>query len=72
MEGAAVRVGSDRRCSLPASREPVLDAVKAASKNSVVTRRGLARTESECRMAEFDARYVSGVDKVVDKIEVRA
>ena len=46
--------------------------LRIASENAVVTLRGLVRTESERQMAEADAWYVFGVDKVINQIEVRA
>ncbi len=46
--------------------------LRVASKDAVVTLRGLVRTAGERRMAEADAWYVFGVDKVINQIEVRA
>jgi osmotically-inducible protein OsmY len=46
--------------------------LRIAAKNAVVTLQGLVRTESERQMAEADAWYVFGVDKVINQIEVRA
>jgi len=46
--------------------------LRVASKDAVVTLRGLVRTEGERQMAESDAWYVFGVDKVINQIEVRA
>jgi osmotically-inducible protein OsmY len=40
--------------------------------DSVVTLTGLVPKESEREMAEYDAWYVFGVDKVVNKILVRS
>lgn len=47
------------------------DQIRASTKNSVVTLEGIVRTEAQKEMAEFDAWYVFGVDKVVNKLEVR-
>ena len=45
--------------------------VRASSDNSVVTLDGLVPTEAEREMAEFDAWYVFGVDRVINRIVVR-
>jgi osmotically-inducible protein OsmY len=39
--------------------------------NSVVTLEGIAPNEDEKEMAEFDARYIFGLDKVINKIEIQ-
>ena len=46
--------------------------IRVGARGSVVTLTGLVPTESEREMAEFDAWYVFGVDKVVNQIVVRA
>jgi osmotically-inducible protein OsmY len=46
--------------------------LRVASKDAVVTLQGLVPTESERQMAESDAWYVFGVDKVINRIEVCA
>ena len=46
--------------------------IRAAARDSIVTLAGIVPTESEREMAEFDAWYVFGVDKVVNRIDVRA
>lgn len=48
------------------------DQIRVTTRRSIVTLQGLARTSSAREMAEFDAWYVFGVDKVVNLIEVRA
>jgi len=48
------------------------DQIRVWVRNAVVTLRGIVPTPSEREMAEFDAWYVFGVDKVVNEIEVRA
>jgi osmotically-inducible protein OsmY len=48
------------------------DQIRVGTKDSVVTLLGLVPKESEREMAEYDAWYVFGVDKVVNRIEVRA
>jgi osmotically-inducible protein OsmY len=55
-------------------KDPFVNAeqVRVGTQNGVVTLRGLVPTESEREVAEFDAWYVFGVDKVVNRIEVRA
>ena len=45
--------------------------VRASTDNSVVTLDGLVPTEAEREMAEFDAWYVFGVDRVINRIVVR-
>lgn len=54
-------------------KDPLVNAseLRAQSKDYVVTLSGLAATESEREMAEFDTWYVFGVDKVINLIEVR-
>lgn len=47
------------------------DQIRVSTKGSVVTLEGLLPTESEREMAEYDAWYVFGVDKVVNRIEIR-
>jgi len=48
------------------------DQISVSTRNAVVTLRGLVPTPSERDMAEFDAWYVFGVDKVRNEIDVRA
>lgn len=47
------------------------DQIHVSTKNSVVTLEGEAPSELQKDMAEFDAWYVFGVDKVVNKLQVR-
>jgi len=47
------------------------DQIRVGTKGSIVTLAGLVPKESEREMAEYDAWYVFGVDKVVNKIVVR-
>lgn len=46
------------------------DQIMVTSKNRVVTLHGLMASEAEQEMAEQDAWYVFGVDKVINKLEV--
>lgn len=46
------------------------DQIMATSKDRVVTLHGLVASEAEREMAEQDAWYVFGVDKVINKLEV--
>ena len=46
--------------------------IRIAARDSVVTLSGIVPTESERDMAEFDAWYVFGVDRVVNRIAARA
>jgi osmotically-inducible protein OsmY len=48
------------------------DQIRVGTNDSVVTLTGLVPKESEREMAEYDAWYVFGVDKVVNKILVRS
>jgi len=48
------------------------DQVRVVTRNAVVTLQGIVPTPSEREMAEFDAWYVFGVDKVRNDIAVRA
>jgi len=45
--------------------------VRVSTRNFVVTLEGVVPTEGEKDMAEFDAWYVFGVDKVINKLVVR-
>ena len=47
------------------------DQIRVTSRNAVVTLQGLVPTAAEREMAEFDAWYIFGVDKVVNKILAR-
>ena len=55
-------------------KDPFVNAeqIRVYVRNAVVTLRGLVPTQSERDIAEYDAWYVFGVDKVVNEIEVRA
>ena len=55
-------------------RDPFVnpDQIRITTRNAVVALQGLVPTASEREMAEFDAWYVFGVDKVVNDIKVRA
>lgn len=44
--------------------------IRVATHNSVVTLQGVVPTAAEREMAEFDAWYVFGVDKVINNVEV--
>ena len=48
------------------------DQIGVSTRNGVVTLRGVVPTPSERDMAEFDAWYVFGVDKVRNEINVRS
>ncbi len=54
-------------------KDPFIDATKTrvTTRDYVVTLEGLVPSEAEREMAELDAWYVLGVDKVVNHIEVR-
>lgn len=54
-------------------KDPFVDAtqVRVRTHDYVVTLEGLMPTQAEREMAEFDAWYVFGVDKVDNRIEVR-
>lgn len=45
--------------------------IRVHTRNSVVTLEGLVTNETEKQMAAFDAWYVFGVDKVINKLAVR-
>jgi osmotically-inducible protein OsmY len=55
-------------------KDPFVNAeqIRVAARNAAITLSGLVPTESEREMAEFDAWYVFGVDRVLNRIEVRA
>lgn len=46
------------------------DQIRISTRNRVVTLEGLVRNEKEREMAESDAWFTFGVDKVIDRIEV--
>jgi osmotically-inducible protein OsmY len=54
-------------------KDPFVDAtrMRVSTSDYVVTLEGLVPTEAERNMAELDAWYVLGVDRVVNRIEVR-
>jgi osmotically-inducible protein OsmY len=54
-------------------KDPFVDATRTrvSTRDYVVTLDGLVPTETEREMAELDAWYILGVDKVVNMIEVR-
>jgi osmotically-inducible protein OsmY len=54
-------------------KDPFVNAsrIRVRTTNYVVTLEGLASTEKEKEMAEFDAWYVFGVDKVLNKLDVQ-
>lgn len=54
-------------------KDPFVNAsrIRVSTRNYVVTLEGLVSTEKEKEMAEFDAWYTLGVDKVINKLEVR-
>jgi len=60
--------------ALVLDRDPFVDGsqIRVGVRHAVVHLTGLVPTESERDMAEFDAWYVFGVDKVINDIEVRA
>lgn len=62
----AVRIALEKDRFVNASQ------IRVAARDSVVTLAGIVPTESEREMAEFDAWYVFGVDKVVNQIVVHA
>lgn len=47
------------------------DQIRVTTRNRVVTLEGVAPNKDEKEMAEFDAWYVFGVDKVINKIEIQ-
>jgi len=55
-------------------KDPFVDAsqIRVGVKHALVRLTGLVPSEAEREMAEFDAWYVFGVDKVDNRIEVRA
>lgn len=59
--------------TLVLEKDPLVNAsqIRVGVRRSVVTLGGIVATDAERDMAEFDAWYVFGVDKVVDRIEVR-
>ena len=48
-----------------------VDQIAVSTQNAVVTLEGLVINQAQKHMAEFDAWYVFGVDKVVNKLTVR-
>jgi hypothetical protein len=62
---AAVRIALEKDPFVNASQ------VRVTTRNAIVTLEGIVPKEGECEMAEFDAWYVFGVDRVENRIEVR-
>jgi osmotically-inducible protein OsmY len=54
-------------------KDPFVDAgqITVETKGGIVTLEGLVRTEAQKEMAENDAWYIFGVDKVINRISVR-
>lgn len=54
-------------------KDPFVDDVKilVTTRNRVVTLDGVVPAEAEKKMAEFDAWFVFGVDKVISNLEVQ-
>jgi osmotically-inducible protein OsmY len=54
-------------------KDPFVNAaqIRVGTRSAAVILQGLVPTPSEREMAEFDAWYVFGVDKVINQIEVR-
>ena len=54
-------------------KDPLVNAdqIRVTTQESVVTLEGLVLNERQKHMAEFDAWYVFGVDKVLNKLQVR-
>jgi len=48
-----------------------VERIRVAARQSIVTLDGDVPTEAQKDMAEFDAWYVFGVDKVINKLEIR-
>jgi osmotically-inducible protein OsmY len=61
-----------RQVRLVLEKDPFVNAsqIRAGVRGSVVTLLGVVPSEAEREMAEFDAWYVFGVDKVDNRIEV--
>lgn len=57
---------------LALEKDPLVngDLIRVRTRNSVVALEGLVPNENERRMAEMDAWYVFGVDKVINRLEV--
>lgn len=54
-------------------KNPFVDAsqINVSTHNAVVTLAGLVRNQTEQQLAEYDAWYVFGVDKVINRLTVR-
>jgi osmotically-inducible protein OsmY len=48
------------------------DQIRVSAKNSVITLEGLVINDVQRRMAQNDAWYVFGVDKVIDMLQMQA
>jgi osmotically-inducible protein OsmY len=71
-EDTAFEIADAVRIALEKDRFVDASQIRVSVQDAVVTLTGIVPTESERDMAEFDAWYVFGVDKVVNRIEVRA
>ena len=67
---AAKKLALERVAALP-EVSGIVDCLRVRPANSVVTLVGFAPSAAEREMAEFDAWYVFGVDRVINRITVK-
>lgn len=70
-EDASIRIEEAVRIALEKDRFVDASQIRVGVRHMTVRLTGLVATESERDMAENDAWYIFGVDKVVNEIEVR-
>lgn len=70
-EDAPIRIEEPVRIALEKDRFVDASQIRVGVRHTTVRLTGLVATEPERNMAENDAWYVFGVDKVVNEIEVR-
>jgi osmotically-inducible protein OsmY len=71
-EGSDGEISDAVRIAL--EKDPMVnpDQIRVSTRDAVVTLQGQVPSDSERHAAEFDAWYVFGVDKVINRINVRA
>lgn len=70
--GGAIGAAAGVRLVLEEDRFVKADQIRVRTRDRVVSLEGLVPNQTIREMAEFDAWYVFGVDRVVNRLEVQA
>lgn len=70
-EDAPIRIEEAVRIALEKDRFVDASQIRVGVRRTTVRLTGLVQTENERAMAENDAWYIFGVDKVINEVEVR-